>query len=179
MEGAVKVIKSDLKYKGRLIHLQVDTLKSSSGTEMIREILVHPGASVIIPCLEPERFILVKQYRHAAERNLWEFPAGTLEAGESTEECARRELREEAGYSARAMKPILSFFSSPGISQEKMFLFLAEDLELVDEHPLEAAEIYAESKSLADLERMVGRGEIVDAKTIIGVYYLLQERKVG
>lgn len=170
---SLEIIRSESIYKGRLISLQVDTLRDAKGRELKREVLVHPGAAVFIPKLDRERVLLVKQYRHAAERVLWEFPAGTLEPEESTEECARRELREETGYEAKTFKPILAFYPSPGISQEKMFLFVAEGLKLADEVPLEAEEIHVEPRNIKDLKQMVDRGEIIDAKTIIGVFYLL------
>jgi ADP-ribose pyrophosphatase len=174
---SLEMIKSESIYKGRLVSLQVDTLRTAKGKEIKREVLVHPGASVIIPKLDSERVLLVRQYRHAAERVLWEFPAGTLEPNETTEQCARRELREEAGYEAKTFKPILAFYPSPGVSQEKMFLFVAEGLTLVDEIPMEADEIYADTRKITELKPMVDRGEIVDAKTIVGVYYLILEER--
>src|SRR3989338_9045634 len=97
----------------------------------------------------------------------------SLEPGEPTEVCARRELREETGYEAKTFKPILAFYPSPGVSQEKMFLFVAEGLKLVDEVPMEADEIIAEPRKIQELKQMVDRGEIIDAKTIVGVFYLM------
>ncbi|MBI4430138.1 MAG: NUDIX hydrolase [Candidatus Omnitrophica bacterium] len=174
---SLEVIKSDLIYRGRLVNFQVDTLRTADGKEIKREVLVHPGAAVIIPKLDEDRVLLVRQYRHAAERVLWEFPAGTLEPDEPTEVCARRELREETGYEAKSIKAVLAFYPSPGISQEKMFLFVADGLKLVDETPLEAGEIRVELKKIKDLNQMVSRGEIIDAKTIIGILYLTLSRE--
>ena len=170
---SIEIIQSENIYRGKFISLQVDTLRNSKGKEVKREVLVHPGAAVFIPKLDADRVLLVRQYRHAAERVLWEFPAGTLEPEESTEECARRELREETGYEAKTFKPILAFYPSPGVSQEKMFLFVAEGLKLVDPVPMEAEEIHVETRNIKDLKQMVDRGEIIDAKTIIGAFYLL------
>ncbi len=174
---SLEMIKSEPIYKGRLVSFQVDTLRTAKGKEIKREVLVHPGAAVIIPKLDSDRVLLVRQYRHAAERVLWEFPAGTLEPNETTEHCARRELREETGYEVKTLKPILAFYPSPGVNQEKMFLFIAEGLKLVDEIPMEADEIRAETRKITELKQMVDRGEIVDAKTIIGVYYLILEER--
>jgi ADP-ribose pyrophosphatase len=167
-------VESQTIYEGRKFDLRVDNIKLKDGKSYRREIIVHPGAVVMIPVDSQGRLILIKQWRRAANRILIELPAGTLEKGEPPLECAKRELQEEIGYAADKMTPLGGFFSAPGICTEYLHLFLAEELREsrldADEHEfIELLPATAE-----EAVQMIERGEIQDAKSIAGItrYYL-------
>ncbi len=140
---------------------------------LIRQSIEHPGCVVVIPQLGRDRFLMVKQYRYAARGWIWEFPAGGIETHETMRQAANRELMEEAGYASRNLKKLISFFPTPGISEEKMHLYLAKNLRPAfapkdDDEDFEIREF-----SLKEIGKMIETGKIEDAKTIIG-YFLLR-----
>lgn len=143
--------------------------------KLTRYSIEHPGCVVVIPQLAPDRFLMVKQYRYAARGWLWEFPAGGIERGESIQMAAQRELTEEAGYAAQKMEKLLSFFPTPGISEEKMHLFLAKKLKPAFAEKDEDEEFELCEFSLNQIGKMIRNGKIEDGKTIIG-YFLLKDR---
>ncbi len=131
-----------------------------------REIIVHPGAVVILPFLDRETVALIRNERVAVGEKLWELPAGTLEPGEPPLSCARRELIEETGYRAKRVRQLTMFFTSPGICTEKMFAFVAEGLVQVGQHLDEGEKITVEPMGLSKTYDMLGRGKIRDGKSI-------------
>jgi ADP-ribose pyrophosphatase len=136
-----------------------------------REIIRHPGAAVIVPLLDDGRVCLERVFRVSMRETLVELPAGTLEPGEDPRKAALRELKEETGYSAERMEQILSFVVSPGILDERMYLFVATGL-TAGEASLEAGEkIEKLIVPWAEALDMVFNGVIQDAKTIIGLLY--------
>jgi ADP-ribose pyrophosphatase len=157
--------------KGPITLVDCD-VSTTGGKRLSRQILEHPGAVVIIPRLPSGKLILVKQFRFAAREWLWEFPAGGIERGENLERAASRELMEEAGYRPRRLKKVLSFFPTPGICAEVMYLYLADGL--VPETALqdEDEEIETGEFTLGQIGKMIKTGKIRDAKTIIGYFYL-------
>ena len=116
-------------FKGRKLELVLDSVRLPNGRDVERELVLHPGAVVIVPLLRPGVILLLKQYRHAVGGELYELPAGTLEPDEPPEACAARELVEETGFRAASLRILTRFWSSPGILREEMHLFLAQDLE--------------------------------------------------
>ncbi|MFQ6057420.1 MAG: NUDIX domain-containing protein [Anaerolineae bacterium] len=159
-------------YEGRVVHLRVDTVRLEGGYVTQREIVEHPGAVAIVALDGEGNVLLVRQFRQAAGEVLWEIPAGTREAGEDAEACARRELQEETGYQASHMERLLSFYTSPGFCTEQIDLYLATGLSPVP-HALEADEaIEVEAVPLTEALEMIRRGEIRDAKTIVGLLAL-------
>lgn len=154
------------------IHLVDVDVRMASGKKLSRQILEHPGAVVIIPKIEKDRYLLIRQFRFAARDWLWEWPAGGIEKGETLQQAARRELMEEAGYYPKRLKKLLEFYPTPGISAEKMYLFLAEDLRRRSMRGDEDEAIEIEIFNLKEIKRMILKGEITDAKTILGYYYL-------
>lgn len=147
------------------------TLVAPSGRPQTRMIVRHPGAVVILPLLDDGRVCLIENYRMAAGGHLVELPAGTLEPDEDPLEAAHRELAEETGYRAGLMEPLATFYSSPGFLDEKMYLFLATQLE-PGPTALEGGEeispmVIPWSEALA----MIRDGRIQDAKTLAGVLY--------
>ena len=145
-------------------------LKSRSGVQVVREIIEHPGSVTILPILEGDRVCLIKNQRPAVATTLIELPAGTLESGETPLQTARRELAEETGWRAGSWKQLHAFYLSPGILNERMFLFLATDLSPgqpareTGEHIENLILSWQEALSMAD------DGRIHDAKTLLGLF---------
>lgn len=132
----------------------------------LREIVVHPGAVVILPILSDGRIVMVRQFRPAANAELLELPAGTREPDEAPIDTARRELEEETGYRAGRIEPFAEFFTSPGILTEKMHAFVATELHPVGQR-LEAHErIEVAIMPMAELRRIMIHGDLRDGKTI-------------
>jgi 8-oxo-dGTP pyrophosphatase MutT (NUDIX family) len=123
------VVASAEQYQGKIISVRTDTVRVPEGTTMEREVVEHPGAVGIVALDPGDRVLMIRQYRHAVGRLLWELPAGLRDvAGEPTVLAARRELLEETGYQARDWHVLADYFSSPGISTERLRVFLARGL---------------------------------------------------
>ncbi len=131
-----------------------------------RDVVVHPGAVTILPVLADGSLVLIQNHRVSVGRPLLELCAGTLEPGERPERAAARELVEETGFSPGTLTPLGSFYSSPGITDEKMFAFLATDLEEVGQRLEPDEDIGVVRVSPEDLDAAVRRGEIEDAKIL-------------
>jgi len=154
-------------YDGSKLRLELHHLiNSESGRRHKREVVVHPGAVVILGLLDDEQVLLIRNRRYAVGQVLLELPAGTLEKKEDPMNCAGRELLEETGYLARRLKPIGSYFTSPGILSEKMYAFAAYDLVKKESALEEGEEIEVEPTPLDEAMAMIGDGRIQDAKTI-------------
>ena len=152
---------------------------SRDGTPRQYEIVVHPGAVVVLPLLTPERCILIRNYRRAVGRELWELPAGTLDvAGEAPEHAAVREVEEETGYLAGSMKPLCEFYTSPGILTELIRAYVATDLTKTRQNLGATEEIRLELVNVEEALAMIRDGRIVDAKTIATLLRWDMERRV-
>jgi len=167
-----KVLSSSIQYSGRAVKLRVDRVRLPSGRETSREIIEHPGSVGILPLLPRNRVLLLRQYRHAVGGTIWEIPAGTMEAGETPKECARRELEEETGYRAKTLTPFFDCYAAPGYSMELMCVFLARDLKPTEQRPEEDEIISVEPVGSEKAFRMIKSGKIRDAKTICALSYL-------
>lgn len=158
-------------FKGRIVDLRVERVRLPNGAEVDLELMHHAGAAAVAAVDDAGAVTLIRQYRHAGGGFLWELPAGVLGAGEAPAACAVRELREETGLACERMEPLGSILTTPGFCDERIHLFLARGLR--DEgHAHEADEVISEIRRvpLADALAMVRHGEIVDAKTIAGLY---------
>ncbi len=145
---------------------------------IVRDVIVHPGAVVLLPILDDGSVVMIRNYRHVVEETLWELPAGTREDGELAIDTARRELIEETGYRAGSVEPLIDFFSSPGVMTERMQAFIATDLTLVGQQLEEGEEIEVEMRPMAEVHRMVLAGEIRDGKTLAVLgFYTAQHRR--
>lgn len=164
-----KTMKSDKIYEGKLLNLRVDTVEIPDKRYSKREIVEHPGGVAVIPITKDNSIILVKQYRKAVEKFLLEIPAGKLEINEEPRETAIRELKEETGFTANKVEYLLEFYTSPGFSNEKIYLFLATDLIEGEATPDTGEFVDIEKYNINDLIKMVERGEIIDSKTIIAI----------
>lgn len=163
-------------YTGKVVSLDVDTVRFPNGATGELEMFRHPGASAVVPFLDnPDApdptVLLIRQYRHAANGFVHEIPAGRLDAGETPEVCAHRELREETGYSAEKILPLTTFYTTPGFTDERIHLFIAMDLSR-GETRLEADEfVELDPMRLSIALERVKSGEIMDGKTVIGLFF--------
>jgi ADP-ribose pyrophosphatase len=169
-------VESRRVYTGKVISLDVDVVRFPDGSVGELEMIRHPGASAIVPFLsdprgEDPQVLMIRQYRYAAERYLLEIPAGRLDPGEDSRDCALRELKEETGCSAEQVDHLFTMYTTPGFTDEKIHLFMATGLV--------AGESKRESDEFLDLEPMplsralelVETGEIKDAKTALGLLF--------
>ncbi len=135
------------------------------------EVVIHPGAVVILPLIDENHILMIKNERVAVGETLWELPAGTLEPGEHPQETAARELIEETGYSADKIELMLSFYTTPGFCNEKMFAYKAKHLKFVGQDLDENEKITVEKLDVEHVLQMVRTGEIHDGKTITTLLY--------
>jgi len=168
-----RILNSQTVYRGKVIELKVEQVVEPDGVETKREVVCHSGSAVIIPYLPDGRIILVRQYRHAVRRSLWELVAGGMEPGESPRQCAQRELVEETGYRARKVKPLVEFYSSPGILSEKMHLFEAHGLVPAKAQPDADERIETRSFTSSELVDKIQKNQLQDAKTLVGLLWLV------
>jgi ADP-ribose pyrophosphatase len=176
--GAEATVASQRVYEGRLVNLRVDTVRLGNGRLTKREIVEHPGSVAVVALDEDDNAILVRQFRTAAERELLEIPAGTLEAGEEPIACARRELKEETGYRAEYLEQIGSFYPSPGFCTECIHLYLATGLQKGLSAPEDDESIEITTVPLCEIPAMVSQGDICDGKTIAGLLSVLLLRSL-
>ncbi len=167
----------EVAHVGRKIRVEVDTSVAPDGSTIRRDLIFHPGAVVILPILDAERIVLLRNFRFVLNETLWELPAGTVEPNEPLLECAKRELIEETGYSAKRWTSLGYLYASPGVLDEKLHLFVAEEL-TAGEMDLEADEkIEPVIVRFDEAIRMILNGEIRDAKTVTAL--LLWEKRLG
>ena len=170
-------ISSRRAYTGRVISLDVDTVRFPDGNTGELEVVRHPGASAIVPFLSDPagadpQLLLLKQYRYAADQVLWEVPAGRLDPGETPLECAHRELLEETGCRAERMEHLFTMYTTPGFTDEKIHLFMAIGI-ASGEAKREADEfIDVETVPLSKALEMIKLGTIQDAKTALAILYV-------
>jgi ADP-ribose pyrophosphatase len=170
-EQRAKVLSSETLFQGRVFALRRDRVEEPSGLLATREIVVHPGSSVVLPVLSDGRIVLIRQYRHAAGQYLWELVAGHKDPDEDFLEGAGRELEEETGYTARETRKLLEIFPSPGLLGEKMEIFLAEGLTEGKARPEDDERITKQAVTLGEAKEWIRSGKIRDAKTIAGILY--------
>jgi len=173
-----KTLKTEWIYKGRVVNLKIDEVELPNGRKSKREIIVHRGAAAILPIDDDGNIVMVKQYRKPAEKILLEIPAGTLEEGEDPLECAKRELIEETGFAAREFTPLISFYSTPGFTTERLHIYIAKGL-YEESGEMDFDEfIEIEKIPFNEALSMVLEGKIEDAKTIIGILTFNEKSRV-
>lgn len=171
MKSGVRVLSSKRLYDGRIVRLKLDRVVEPGGVEVTREIVEHHGSVVIIPRLTNGNIVMVRQFRYATQRHLWELVAGSMDPGESVTRAARRELQEETGYRAGSLKRLFSFYPSPGFLTEQMHLVEARDLTLVEASPEDDERIEVAEFSKIQLDKLLRENRIADGKTLVGLLW--------
>ena len=171
------LISTERLHTGRIVKLDRDTVRFPDGSTGQLEMLRHPGASAVVPLVDPitdadPRVILIRQFRHAAEDFIWEIPAGRLDPGETPERCAERELEEEAGMRAGRLERLTTIYTTPGFTDERIDLFLAGELGPGEQgrEPDEFMEV--ETRRWSEVMDMVRQGVIVDGKTLVSLLFV-------
>lgn len=169
MKYEEKTVSKKQIYSGKIINVDLLTVTLPNGKKASREIVTHPGASVVIPISDNGELYMVRQYRKPVEKELLELPAGKLDPNESPEDCAARELKEETGLEAGNIKHVISIHSTPGFSNEVLHMFAAMGLKEGKACADEDEFITSEKFKIDKLISMVLNHKITDAKTIIGI----------
>ncbi|KAF1084627.1 ADP-ribose pyrophosphatase [Sporotomaculum syntrophicum] len=164
-----QIIASETIYTGKIFTVRKDQMKFPNGHSGIREVVACADAVAVVALTNLNEVLMVKQYRHPTGQELWEIPAGKIEAGESPLQSAQRELEEETGYLARNWHQVCSFYTSPGFCTEKIYLLLASDLTQYNQNLDPDEFIEVEKISLPAVMQMATSGQILDAKTIVGL----------
>jgi ADP-ribose pyrophosphatase len=180
--GPAGKVGGERRFTGRVIGVDVDRVRFPDGSIGELEMVRHPGASAIVPLLgeppgrDPE-MLLIRQFRYAAERFIYEVPAGRLERDEAPEDCARRELREETGCTAERLEHVFTMYTTPGFTDERIHVFVASGITR-GAHAREGDEfIEIVTVPLSRALEMIERNEIVDAKTALSILYVATFRR--
>ena len=170
-----KLIKSDIRFEGKVFNVQVDEIEYDSGNKGIREVAVHPGGAVVVPVKENGKIVLVNQFRYPFQKKILELPAGKLDYNEDPYVCAVRELEEETGYRTGKVEKLGHIFTTPGFCTEILHIYLAADL-IPGNHNREEGEQGMEifEFTMKEIEEKIKSNEIADSKTICGIYLALQ-----
>jgi len=161
-----KLLKRKEVYKGRVVDLSVDRVEMPNGKTTELEVIRHPGAAAMVPLADSDEVLLVRQYRYATGGWLLEVPAGKLDRGEDPEACAVRELEEEVGMKPAKVIPLGWIWTTPGFTDEKIWLYLCRDLRPAQQDLQDDEVLTVESRSLEEAIEMVRQGEICDSKSI-------------
>jgi ADP-ribose pyrophosphatase len=173
---AETLVESGAVFDGKLLRVRRDRVRLPDGKEATREYILHPGAAIILPVLDDGRVVLVRQYRYPVAVETLEFPAGKIDAGESSRSTAERELLEETGYRTARIEFAFSILPCVGYADERIDFYLATGLTYVG-HPGEEGEfLAAETMRLEDLLALADSGGLAEAKTLIGAYWLARHR---
>lgn len=164
-------------FQGRVFKVVERNQIGRSGKTLVRQVVKHPGAVGIVPILPDGRVLLIDQYRITFQHNIFEIPAGTREIGEDPLTTAKRELIEETGYRTENIELLAPIYTSPGVLQEELILYLANDLVAGESAPEDGEKISLTPKTWEEIDKMINAREIVDAKTLVGL--LLAKRKLG
>jgi 8-oxo-dGTP pyrophosphatase MutT (NUDIX family) len=166
-----EILSRERVFEGKVFAIERDRVRLASGREVTLDLVRHAPSVVLLPFPETGRIILVRQYRHAVNRWLWELPAGTVDDGESSEEAARRECHEEIGLVPDTQVRLGALLPTPGYCDEEMVFYRLSGLRTPDHaaEPDDDEEIEVGTFDLREARDMVRRGEIIDMKTIVGL----------
>jgi ADP-ribose pyrophosphatase len=154
-------------FEGRILNLRVDTVRMPDGATATREVVEHAPAVVIFPLLTTGEAVLIRQYRRPIDQIIFEFPAGMIDPGEDPLLAAHRELKEETGFSATQMIPLGAAYMAPGFTDEYMHFYLARGLSAGETDFDEDEHIETHKIPIEALQKMIGDGKIIDAKTMV------------
>jgi len=169
------------RYKRQLIHqaqsYQVveDDVLWVNNKRLKRDLIIHPGVSVMIPLIKENHIMLVRQYRYGINKYLWELPAGTITEGETPLQCAKREIEEEIGYCAKTWKKIIPFYPSPGFNSEIIHSFLATNLVKSKPNFDDDEIIQTKMFSFSQIKTMIMNKKIKDGKSLAPLMYFLMD----
>ena len=166
-----KRIKRTLVKNGRIINFYQDTIQLPDGREEIYDFIDHKGAAAVIPVLSDGRIIMVRQQRNAVDEDSLEIPAGGKNVGEAFDTAAARELEEETGYRCQKLKHLFDLYTTVAFSNEKIGIYLAENLIPTEQHLDEDEYLSVEIYTLSELQHLISDGRIHDAKTIAALMY--------
>ena len=159
------------KFKKKAVFLVTRAMRLPNGLEIEKDLILHPGAAMIVPFLNADTLIILRQYRSTLNQYLYEFPAGTIDPGEKPAACARREIMEEAGYRAGQLTKLGIIYPIPGYSDEVIHVFKAQKLR-VQKKPADVDEVIEpQIVSRAQLQKLFKSGKIVDGKTIAALAF--------
>lgn len=161
-----RTLQTDRTHDGKLFQVDVLSWMDETGRRIVREVVRHPGAVLVLALLDGERVIMIRNHRVAVDQTLWELPAGKLEPDEPPASAARRELEEETGYRAGRVRLLGEFYTSPGFADELMRVYLAEGLTATAQRLEPGEEITVEPVELSRALEMIRNGEIRDGKTV-------------
>ncbi|MFQ5796718.1 MAG: NUDIX domain-containing protein [Candidatus Bipolaricaulia bacterium] len=172
-EFSETLLSSSVVFEGRVLKLRVEEVELPNGRRSRREIVEHPRAVAVVPLLQSDEVVLIRQYRRSVDRILWEIPAGKLEPDEDPLTGVQRELAEEAGLGGGYWEPLARFYTSPGFCNEEIILFLARNLEWLEDKD----EVKRPGDELIEpvtfsqerVIEMLVEGRLRDAKTILGI----------
>ncbi|NYE58175.1 NUDIX domain-containing protein [Carboxydothermus ferrireducens] len=167
-----KTIKSNCLFKGNILTVVKDEVLLENGKISTREVVLHPGAVTIIPIFE-NKIVFVEQYRYPVKERLLELPAGKLNKNEAPEVTAYRELLEETGFIAKKLQHLTTFYTTPGFSNEVMYLYLAKELQKTDPRPDEDEIVKTVFIEIDKIKELLHSNQIKDAKTLIGLFWFL------
>jgi ADP-ribose pyrophosphatase len=166
-----EIVSSERLFKGKVFDVERDRVRLSTGREVLLDVIRHPKSVVLLPIPEPKHIILIRQYRHAINRWLWELPAGSVDEGEEPEAAAVRECHEEIGKVPDTVVRLAALYPTPGYCDEEMLFFRLSGLSVPSEAatPDEDEEIEPRTFTFSDAREMVRSGEISDMKTVVGL----------
>ncbi|HEV2298737.1 MAG TPA: NUDIX hydrolase [Candidatus Acidoferrales bacterium] len=174
MPARAKILSSKILLHSRVFDVRRDKIIEPGGLRSTRDIVVHPGSVVVLPVFDDGRILLIRQYRHAVARQLWELVAGGIEPGEPPLAGAKRELAEETGYTARRWRKLLDVFPTPGFVSERMIVYLAQDLRAGEARPEDDERITARAFPPRKIENWIRNGKLRDAKSIASILFYLR-----
>jgi ADP-ribose diphosphatase len=163
-----RVLRSEHAYRGRAIHVRIDSVVKPNDKKTTREVVEHVDCVVVLPIDSNGNILLVRQYRHAVDRELLELPAGSIDSGETPEQAATRELREETGFKPGRLEGLGGFYAAPGYCTEYLHFFRASQLERSPLTAEDTDEIDVVPMSASEVPGLIASGQICDAKTIAG-----------
>ena len=171
-----KTLSSQIVYDGKIMTVRRDEVEVADGHKSFREVVEHSGGVTIV-AIKGDSILFVKQFRYPIKQVMLELPAGKLEKGEDPNEACERELEEETGYRAKHWTSLGYIYTSIGFCDEKLYLYLAQDLEFVGEHPDDGEILENYEYKITEVEKMIADGRICDAKTICAIHRALLEIK--
>ncbi|MDP2919135.1 MAG: NUDIX hydrolase [Dehalococcoidia bacterium] len=174
-----KTTRSKTLYQGQVVTLRLDTVTAPDGKESTREIVVRSDCVAIVPVDEKGNILLVRQYRHAIQKELLEIPAGSIEPGEKVEDAVRREMQEETGFLPQKLVKLGGFYASPGYCTEYLYLYLVTDLVPSRLFAEDTDEISLVRTPVKEIPALLASGQICDSKSVAGLYLYLNHCSVS